>query len=969
MQNNININSYLGQKGYTLLKKELTIEQQKQIRNDLTIKPYTGSIGANNSNPVTYPAYRESDKKFYVPHYYGVETFGKPKEHKISEGENIDVDFVGILRDYQEPVVKKYIDCVTNSGFGGGGLLELPCGFGKCLGKGTKLMLSNGSFELVENIKVGDLLMGDDSTPRKVLSLSRGREQMYKISSKKGDEYICNESHILSLKYSTNLSKKIRKGDIIDISVKDFLDLPKSYHGKGGPLLGYKTQIKFKHQDVDFDPYLFGYWLGDGSSRDPVISTQEGCIIKYIVDLFKNNYTDLYLRYHSQYDYRICSLKRNNRFMTFLRKNNLLNNKHIPYEYKYNRRDIQLKLLAGLIDSDGYNKTGCYEIMQKNNTLAEDIVYLCRSLGFACYSRKSKKTCYNSKNGPKEGIYNRISIYGTGIEEIPLLCKRKQNPQRKQIKNALVYRIKVEKISIDDYYGFEIDGNRRFVLGDFSVTHNTSIGLNLVSQLKKKTLVIVHKEFLLNQWVERIEQFLPTARVGRIQGQIIDIENKDIVIGMLQSLSMKEYPASVFESFGFTIIDEVHHISSQTFSNALFKIITKYMLGLSATMNRKDGTTRVFKMFLGDVIFKGKRDEERNVEVRAITYKVNDDEFNDTILDYRGNTQNSSMISKLCEYNRRSEFIIKTVCDFIKVDNVDDKTITNHKLLMDSQVPNCEMCNKNNNYLVHNTCCDCVKYCLTCIENIDLQSQTHSNEKTSKKTRTKCPNCKKILKYEQNYIENPYVKPLEQNHTIIMSHNLNILHYMYKKFVCKNLASVGYYIGGMSEDELKKSGTKQVIFSSYSMSSEGLDIPTLNSQFLITPKSDIVQIVGRILRAKHTFSHPIIYDFIDTHDIFQRQWFKRKSYYKSQNYKIIGSNSIDYNDNFNTWKTIYEPNIEKKNKPACNLNKGTKKQISSKSNSSSDKSIAVDSDESDDEEEKLKRNNSLTGKCFISIKK
>lgn len=145
-----------------------------------------------------------------------------------------------------------------------------------------------------------------------------------------------------------------------------------------------------------------------------------------------------------------------------------------------------------------------------------------------------------------------------------------------------------------------------------------------------------------------------------------------------------------------------------------------------------------------------------------------------------------------------------------------------------------------------------------------------------------------------------------------MSHNLNILHYMYKKFVCKNLASVGYYIGGMSEDELKKSGTKQVIFSSYSMSSEGLDIPTLNSQFLITPKSDIVQIVGRILRAKHTFSHPIIYDFIDTHDIFQRQWFKRKSYYKSQNYKIIGSNSIDYNDNFNTWKTIYEPNIEKR---------------------------------------------------------
>ena len=497
--------------------------------------------------------------------------------------------------------------------------------------------------------------------------------------------------------------------------------------------------------------------------------------------------------------------------------------------------------------------------------------------------------------------------------------------------------------------------------------------MHLVSRLKKKTLVIVHKEFLLNQWVERIQQFLPKARVGRIQGQIIDIEDKDIVIGMLQSLSMKEYPSSVFDSFGFTIIDEVHHISSQTFSNALFKIVTKYMLGLSATMNRKDGTTRVFKMFLGDVIFKGKRDEEHNAEVRAITYKVNDDDFNATILDYRGNPQNSSMISKLCEYNRRTEFIIKTVCDFIKLDNVDDKTIINHKLLMDSQVPNCGLCNKNNNYLVRNTCCDCVKYCLTCIENIDLPTYSQSNltEKKTKKIRSKCPNCNKGLKYEQNYIENPYVKPLEQNHTIIMSHNLNILHYIYKKFVCKNLASVGYYIGGMKESELKISASKQVILSSFQMASEGLDIPTLNSQFLITPKSDIVQIVGRIMRAKHKFSHPIIYDFIDTHDIFQRQWFKRKAYYKSQNYKIVGSTSIDYNSNFDTWKTIYEAKLEQKNKLTCNIDKGIKKKpLSIRSNNSSDKSIAVDSDESEeDEEEKLKRNNSLTGKCFITIKK
>ena len=98
---------------------------------------------------------------------------------------------------------------------------------------------------------------------------------------------------------------------------------------------------------------------------------------------------------------------------------------------------------------------------------------------------------------------------------------------------------------------------------------------NIIARLKKKTLVIVHKEFLMNQWIERIELFLPDAKIGKIQGQIVDVDDKDIVIGMLQSLSMKEYPASVFESFGLTIIDEVHHISSEVFSNSLFKYCSK----------------------------------------------------------------------------------------------------------------------------------------------------------------------------------------------------------------------------------------------------------------------------------------------------------------------------------------------------------------------------------------------------------
>ena len=106
----------------------------------------------------------------------------------------------------------------------------------------------------------------------------------------------------------------------------------------------------------------------------------------------------------------------------------------------------------------------------------------------------------------------------------------------------------------------------------------TIIALNIIGTLKLKTLVIVHKSFLMNQWVERIADFLPSARVGKIQGKIVDIENKDIVIGMLQSLSMKAYPSSLFDCFGLTIVDECQHISSEVFSRSLQLIVTKNML-------------------------------------------------------------------------------------------------------------------------------------------------------------------------------------------------------------------------------------------------------------------------------------------------------------------------------------------------------------------------------------------------------
>jgi superfamily II DNA or RNA helicase len=352
----------------------------------------------------------------------------------------------------------------------------------------------------------------------------------------------------------------------------------------------------------------------------------------------------------------------------------------------------------------------------------------------------------------------------------------------------------------------------------------TSLSLYIISQLKKKALVIVHKEFLLNQWVERIGQFLPTARVGRIQGSVIDIENKDIVIAMLQSISMKEYPADTFQSFGLTVIDEVHHISSEVFSRALFKIVTKYMLGLSATMERKDGTTHVFKMFLGDIVYKGTRDEEHPVIVRGIEFKTNDSDFNEVEYDFRGNPQYSKMISKLCDYNPRSEFILKVV--------------------------------------------------------------------------------------ERMIQENPKAQ------IMVIGHNRSLLTYLHDAIESRQIASVGYYVGGMKEEDLKESESKQIVVATYGMAAEGLDIKTLSSLIMVTPKTDIVQTVGRILRMRH--SQPIIVDIIDSHELFQNQWKQRVTYYRKCNYTVRKTSSpifismgtqVDWSTE-KSWKVVNLPKVK-----------------------------------------------------------
>ena len=173
-----------------------------------------------------------------------------------------------------------------------------------------------------------------------------------------------------------------------------------------------------------------------------------------------------------------------NPILDMLKKYKVLNNKHIPHVYKCNSRDIQLELLAGIIDSDGSLNNSGYDIIQKNEKLMDDIIFLARSLGFAAYKKECQKSCMY-KGEKRTSTYYRTQIHGEGLEYIPVKLERKKANKRKQIKNVLNTGIKVIPLEEDEYYGFEIDGNSRFLMGDFTVTHNTSMAkLGIASCLK-----------------------------------------------------------------------------------------------------------------------------------------------------------------------------------------------------------------------------------------------------------------------------------------------------------------------------------------------------------------------------------------------------------------------------------------------------------------------------------------------------
>ncbi len=322
----------------------------------------------------------------------------------------------------------------------------------------------------------------------------------------------------------------------------------------------------------------------------------------------------------------------------------------------------------------------------------------------------------------------------------------------------------------------------------------TVCGLYIASQLKVKTLIVVNNTFLRDQWRERIGGFLPHVRIGSIQGETVDVANKDIVIAMIQSVSMKDYPKEAFAGIGLTIVDECHHIASEVFVRAFPKITSQHMLGLSATPERKDGLMHVISWFLGPILYKseGADKEDNEVQVEVYSYSNEDPEFNKVVYNQQGVMFTSVMITKLASFEPRLRFLVDLLAEIMAEDG-------RQILLLSDRVEHC-------------------KAIFAAMKNPEKGCILEA----------KVPAATRALWCE----------------------------------------------------------TKQVLIATYAMCKEGFDVPSLNTLIMATPRPDIEQIVGRILRterSKRTIA-PLIVDIVD--DTFRRQFQERLGLYKKRKYTV-----------------------------------------------------------------------------------
>ena len=347
----------------------------------------------------------------------------------------------------------------------------------------TPIVMFDGTRKKVQDVQVGDYLMGDDNTPRRVLELVRGEGKMYQITQSQAEPYVVNEDHILSLVYRSSQPRHgYKDGDIVQVSVKDYLKLSKDFRSK---LKGYKRGYDLPEKEYLIPPYILGLWLGDGTAHNGTFTVNENELkiaddIQAYAESIGMTTSRTYEPKKHTYCVRIRKTEDNNKpnkFLDALKELNLIDNKHIPDEYLLGSRQQRSDLLAGLINTDGWGRRDrgrCSVVLGNTN---EDLInkakIIADSLGYRTNIIVARDEqvmeCGSDKKLCLCKPYYHLSIRKYNN---PLLLEHKRpgTPGKRDFDTSTISITRVS--DNDEYYGFNLDGNQLYLFNDCTVTHN-----------------------------------------------------------------------------------------------------------------------------------------------------------------------------------------------------------------------------------------------------------------------------------------------------------------------------------------------------------------------------------------------------------------------------------------------------------------------------------------------------------------
>ncbi len=356
-------------------------------------------------------------------------------------------------------------------------------GLGKCFEKGTKCLMADGAIKKIEDIKPGDKVQSEKGV-NTVEACHNGKAKGYKIIPKLGEPFVVSTQHILTLMKrhtfwdpACKMTSSDNTFELIDMPIEEYMALSKSQQHK---YQLYRPAVSYTKKDLKIPPYILGYWLGDGTSRRPGLTN----IDKEVVEEWQHyaQIKGLTARVMAPKKSKASvygvtgTLKNPNTVLKDFRSYNLLNNKHIPLDYLTSAEEDRLELLAGLLDADGYLSNtihGNFEICLKSKILIDQIAQLARGLGF-----RVGKTYIRKIQNKVEGLceYYKISILGD-LTRIPNRVTRKKSIKNSTRRKLALIDFTVEELGEIEYYGFQCDGDHRFLLADNTLVHNSWVAL------------------------------------------------------------------------------------------------------------------------------------------------------------------------------------------------------------------------------------------------------------------------------------------------------------------------------------------------------------------------------------------------------------------------------------------------------------------------------------------------------------